>query len=72
MVVNAMKASIETLYLLRRDRKFAREVLKRYLRIDPHEFATARTFHLDDVKLTAKPVGSSSFTIRFASAEVVK
>ncbi|HXF74595.1 MAG TPA: ABC transporter substrate-binding protein [Methylomirabilota bacterium] len=34
MVVNAMKASIETLYLLRRDRKFAREVLKRYLRID--------------------------------------
>jgi ABC-type nitrate/sulfonate/bicarbonate transport system substrate-binding protein len=34
MVVNAMKAAIETLYLLRRDRKFAREVLKRYLRID--------------------------------------
>jgi ABC-type nitrate/sulfonate/bicarbonate transport system substrate-binding protein len=34
MVVNAIKASIETLYLLRRDRKFAREVLKRYLRID--------------------------------------
>ena len=34
MVVNAMKASIETLYLLRKDRKFAREVLKRYLRID--------------------------------------
>lgn len=34
MVVNAMKASIETLYLLKRDRKFAREVLKRYLRID--------------------------------------
>ena len=34
MVVNAMKASIESLYLLKRDRKFAREVLKRYLRID--------------------------------------
>jgi len=34
MVVNAMKASIETLYLLKKDRKFAREVLKRYLRID--------------------------------------
>lgn len=34
MVVNAMKASIETLYLLRKDRRFAREVLKRYLRID--------------------------------------
>jgi len=34
MVVNAMKASIETLYLLKRDRRFAREVLKHYLRID--------------------------------------
>ena len=34
MVVNAMKASIETLYLLRKDHKFAREVLRRYLRID--------------------------------------
>lgn len=34
LVVNAMKAAIETLYLLKKDRKFAREVLKRYLRID--------------------------------------
>jgi len=34
LVVNAMKASIETLYLLKRDRRFAREVLKKYLRID--------------------------------------
>ena len=34
MIVNAIKASIETLYLLKRDRKFAREVLKKYLRID--------------------------------------
>ena len=34
LVVNAMKASIESLYLLKKDRKFAREVLKRYLRID--------------------------------------
>lgn len=34
MIVNAMKASIETLYLLKKDRRFAREVLKRYLRID--------------------------------------
>jgi ABC-type nitrate/sulfonate/bicarbonate transport system substrate-binding protein len=34
MVVNAMKACVETLYLLNKDRKFAREVLKRYLRID--------------------------------------
>ena len=34
LVINAMKAAIETLYLLKKDRKFAREVLKRYLRID--------------------------------------
>jgi ABC-type nitrate/sulfonate/bicarbonate transport system substrate-binding protein len=34
VVLNAMKASIEALYLLRRDRGVAREVLKRYLRID--------------------------------------
>ena len=34
MVVNAIKASIETLYLLKKDRRFARDVLKRYLRID--------------------------------------
>jgi ABC-type nitrate/sulfonate/bicarbonate transport system substrate-binding protein len=34
MIVNAMKAAIETLYLLKKDRRFAREVLKRYLRID--------------------------------------
>ncbi len=34
MIVNAVKASIETLYLLKKDRKFAREVLKKYLRID--------------------------------------
>ena len=34
MIVNAIKAAIETLYLLKRDRKFARDVLKKYLRID--------------------------------------
>jgi ABC-type nitrate/sulfonate/bicarbonate transport system substrate-binding protein len=34
MIVNAVKASIETLYLLKKDRRFAREVLKKYLRID--------------------------------------
>src|SRR5918992_3544423 len=34
MIVNAIKASIETLYLLKKDRRFAREVLKKYLRID--------------------------------------
>jgi NitT/TauT family transport system substrate-binding protein len=33
MIINAMKAALEALYLLKRDRKFAREVLKRYLRI---------------------------------------
>jgi ABC-type nitrate/sulfonate/bicarbonate transport system substrate-binding protein len=34
MIVNAVKASIETFYLLKKDRRFAREVLKKYLRID--------------------------------------
>jgi hypothetical protein len=42
---------------------------KRYLRLDPHEFPTARSFHVDDVKLTAKPVGGTSFTIRFLTAD---
>jgi hypothetical protein len=42
---------------------------KRYLRIDPHEFPTVRPFHIDDVKLTAKPMGTTSFTIRFAAAD---
>jgi hypothetical protein len=42
---------------------------KRYLRLDPHEFPTPRTFHIDDVKLTAKPVGAASFNIRFAAAD---
>jgi hypothetical protein len=42
---------------------------KRYLRLDPHEFPTARTFHVDDVKLTAKPVGTTSFTIRFLAGD---
>ena len=42
---------------------------KRYLRLDPHEFATARTFHIDDVKLTAKPLGGTTFTVRFAAAD---
>jgi len=34
MIVNSIKASIEALYFLKRDRKFARDVLKKYLRID--------------------------------------
>jgi hypothetical protein len=42
---------------------------KRYLRIDPHEFPTVRPFHIDDVKLTAKPVGTTSFGIRFLTAD---
>jgi len=42
---------------------------KGYLRLDPHEFATARSFHVDDVKLTAKPKGASSFAIRFLAAD---
>jgi hypothetical protein len=42
---------------------------KRYLRIDPHEFPTARAFHLDDVRLTAKPVAASTFTIRFVGTD---
>jgi hypothetical protein len=38
---------------------------KRHLRLDPHEFPVPRTFHIDDVKLTAKPVAGASFTITF-------
>jgi ABC-type nitrate/sulfonate/bicarbonate transport system substrate-binding protein len=34
VVVNALKASIEALYLMKRDKTVAREVLKKYLRID--------------------------------------
>jgi hypothetical protein len=42
---------------------------KGYLRLDPHEFPTARSFHVDDVKLTAKPRGTSSFIIRFVATD---
>lgn len=42
---------------------------KRYFRLDPHEFSSARTFHLDDVKLTAKPVAATSFSIRFVGTD---
>lgn len=43
---------------------------KTNLRFDPHEFAAARTFHIDDVKLTANPVSySGSFTIRFSGSD---
>ena len=43
--------------------------VKRHLRLDPHEFPQARTFHIDDVKLTAKPVAGSTFPIMFLSAD---
>ena len=33
--------------------------VKRHLRLDPHEFPQARSFHIDDVKLTAKPAAGS-------------
>ena len=42
---------------------------KRQLRFDPHEFQAARTFHIDDVKLTAKPAAGASFIIRFQGAD---
>ena len=43
--------------------------VKRHLRLDPHEFPQARTFHIDDVKLTAMPVAGSTFPIMFLSAD---
>jgi hypothetical protein len=43
--------------------------VKRHLRLDPHEFPQARSFHIDDVKLTAKPVAGSAFTITFLSTD---
>ena len=42
---------------------------KRYLRFDPHEFAAARQFHIDDVKLTAIPESFGTYTIRWAGAD---
>ena len=42
----------------------------RYLRIDPHEFAEQRDFHIDDVKLAAMDEpANGAFTIRFAGAD---
>ena len=42
---------------------------KRHLRFDPHEFPQARTFHIDEIRLTAKPVATSSFTIKFVGTD---
>jgi hypothetical protein len=44
--------------------------VKRHLRIDPHEFASARTFHFDFVKLA--PIDhttNNSFTIKWAGSD---
>jgi hypothetical protein len=49
---------------------------KKHLRFDPHEFGTnpgdptpTRTFHIDDVKLTADPVAFGTYTIKFGTAD---
>jgi hypothetical protein len=42
---------------------------KRHFRFDPHEFPPSRTFRIDDIKLTAKPVATTSYTIRFAGSD---
>lgn len=42
----------------------------RHLRIDPHEFAEQRSFHLDGVKLAAMDeTAGGSFTIHFAASD---
>ena len=42
----------------------------RYLRIDPHEFAEQRGFHIDNVKLAAMDESSNgAFTIRFTGSD---
>ena len=42
---------------------------KRQLRFDPHEFAAARPFHIDDVKLTANPESYGTYTLHWAGAD---
>jgi hypothetical protein len=42
---------------------------KRQLRFDPHEFAAVRPFHIDDVKLTARPESFGTFTIRWTGGD---
>jgi hypothetical protein len=42
---------------------------KRFFRFDPHEFPQARSFHIDDIKLTAKPVASGVFNIGFIGSD---
>jgi hypothetical protein len=43
---------------------------KRYLRLDPHEFPQARSFHVDEVRLTAKPAAGATFPIQFISNDL--
>jgi hypothetical protein len=38
-------------------------------RLDPHEFPTARTFHLDYVMLTGDTTAGNSFDIRYLSSD---
>ncbi|OFW06099.1 MAG: hypothetical protein A3H96_23805 [Acidobacteria bacterium RIFCSPLOWO2_02_FULL_67_36] len=42
---------------------------KQHLRFTPHEFTTVCPFHVDDVKLTANPASSGTFTIKFTGAD---
>lgn len=41
----------------------------RYLRIDPHEFSTPRSFQLDYVRLTAMREAGNSFVIAYAASD---
>jgi hypothetical protein len=43
---------------------------KTIFRLDPHEFPQARTIDVDDVKLTGNDRASTTFTIRFTSADM--
>ena len=43
--------------------------VKRHLRLDPHEFPQPRSFHIDEVRLTAKPAAGATFPITFISAD---
>lgn len=42
---------------------------KTAFRLDPHEFSTMRTFHIDDVKLTGADQASTSFPIRYQATD---
>ncbi len=42
---------------------------KRFFRLDPHEFDTSRTFHLDEVRLRATPASTGSYVIRWTGSD---